>query len=157
MILNEFIFCFDHLVNIRLSNETNNETWIIVNLMHAGFYRVNYDEHNWNLLIKQLNTKYDSIKNINRAQMLDDSFNLGRAEILDISYFLRITEYLKTELNPMPFIAAFSGLNYIGDMLATNLAALRLFRVSFDWNNYFLLFLNNRFISLFCILILINF
>jgi aminopeptidase N len=44
----------DAKVVIKL-NETNVKDWYIGNIKHTGFYRVNYDEQNWNLLIKQLN------------------------------------------------------------------------------------------------------
>lgn len=32
--------------------------WVLANVRHKGFYRVNYDEANWNVLIDQLNTDH---------------------------------------------------------------------------------------------------
>ena len=45
-------------IDLKDSSENN---WIIGNIKHAGFYRVNYDKNNWNLLIKQLNEDFNCI------------------------------------------------------------------------------------------------
>ena len=70
---------------------TNNETsktisgipataqWIIFNVQQTGYYRVNYEQKNWNLLTKQLKLDHTKIHMINRAQLLDDSLNLAMA------------------------------------------------------------------------------
>ena len=34
--------------------EMGTEQWILANMKRTGFYRTNYDEANWDLLIKQL-------------------------------------------------------------------------------------------------------
>ncbi len=75
-------------------NVPDNSSWIIANIKHAGFYRVNYDTNNWNELIKQLNNDHQVINNINRAELLDDSFNLGRADLIDQTIFLNVSSYL---------------------------------------------------------------
>ena len=65
--------------------------WIIGNLKHSGFYRVNYDDKNWILLIDQLRQNHTAIEKTARAQLIDDSFNLGRAEIIDQLEFFKLT------------------------------------------------------------------
>ena len=80
-----------------MPSSVQRDSWLIGNLKHSGFFRVNYDQQNWDLLIKQLNENHLLIDPINRAQLLDDSFNLGRAEIVDQLLFLNITKYLKIE------------------------------------------------------------
>lgn len=114
--------------NYTLLNDTN-EIWIIGNLKHSGFYRVNYDINNWNLLIKQLQTDHNKIDCINRAQLIDDSFNLGRSNLIDQTIFLKITSYLVNESDPLAFQTAFIGLNYIADMLSFNKVYYRYFQV----------------------------
>ena len=109
-------------------NERND--WIIANIKHTGFYRVNYDQENWRLLINQLRENHSLIDPINRAQLLDDSFNLGRAEVIDQVTFLNIISYLQNETNSMVFEAAFNGLDYLEDMLASDYFVLRKFHVS---------------------------
>ena len=44
------------IVNINIG-KLDNKNWIIGNIKHSGFYRVNYDLDNWNLLINQLNNE----------------------------------------------------------------------------------------------------
>ena len=41
-----------------------------------GYYRVNYDRKNWDLIIEQLNSDPESIHVLNRAQIINDAFNL---------------------------------------------------------------------------------
>ena len=84
----------------------NDSTWIVANIKHAGFYRVNYDQHNWKLLIEQLKKDHTQIDTITKAQLIDDSFNLGRAEIISQTIFLDIISYL---VNETSFIPIYSG------------------------------------------------
>ena len=67
-------------IEIEQGNAIPNN-WIVGNLQHAGFYRVNYDMENWNLLINQLLTEHKVLNIISKAQLLDDSFNLGKGRI----------------------------------------------------------------------------
>lgn len=103
--------------------------WYIANIQHAGFYRVNYDQENWERLIEQLEQNHTIINPINRAQILDDTYNLGRAELIDQTVFLNITKYLKKEQDPLPFTAALYGLNYISSMLQSDFFASSKFDV----------------------------
>ncbi len=105
---------------VQLANNSTNSTWVIANLKQAGFYRVNYDINNWNLLIEQLHTDHTLIDSQSRAQLIEDSFNLGRGELIDQSVFLRLVSYLVKEEDPLPIMAAIRGLDFIQDMLSTN-------------------------------------
>ena len=42
------------------------------------YYRVNYDQDNWDALADTLRDAHTTIDRQNRAQLIDDSFNLGR-------------------------------------------------------------------------------
>ena len=53
--------------------------WYIFNIREVGYYRVNYDEQNWNLITNQLISDHTAIGTMNRAQIMDDSLNLARA------------------------------------------------------------------------------
>ena len=111
-------------------NVPDQSTWVIANLKHAGFYRVNYDATNWNELIKQLNNdNYEAIDETSRAQLIDDSFNLGRAGLIDQTVFLNISNYLVNEKSPMPFRAAFYGLDFISDIVYSDSNANNMFTV----------------------------
>ncbi|XP_055523576.1 aminopeptidase N-like [Wyeomyia smithii] len=80
--------------------------WIIFNKQQTGYYRVNYDERLWNLLITQLHRNHSVINNINRAQLIDDSFNLARSGRLGYDTALRLIAYLTHERDYVPWAAA---------------------------------------------------
>lgn len=105
--------------NVTIQLNINKDQWFIGNIKHTGFYRVNYDEDNWKLLIDQLKQNYQAIHEINRAALIDDSFNLGRAETIPQTIFLDLIAYLENEDDSIPWTAAFDGLSYIGSMLSS--------------------------------------
>jgi len=90
---------------------------VIFNVQQTGFYRVNYDKRNWELLAKQLVRDHSAIHVINRAQILDDAFNLAKSGMLDYEVALSLTAYLGHETEYIPWKAALSGLSYINTML----------------------------------------
>ena len=124
-----YIFCiswclflfFNKLATINIGKLNEND-WIIGNIKSSGFYRINYDSKNWDLLINQLNDArgFGLIDVSNRAQLLDDAFNLGRAEIIDQLTFLKLARYLKNENNAIPFMAVDRGIRYINRILSFN-------------------------------------
>lgn len=97
----------------------NENQWIIVNVQECGYYRVNYDNTNWKLLIKHLMNKntFNQIEARNRAQLLNDALNLARTGILDYNIALNVTRYLTHERNYVAWQSAFSSLHYIDVML----------------------------------------
>ncbi len=90
-------------VIITLGSTVDESSWIVGNVKHAGFYRVNYDKNNWQLLIQQLKEDHTIIDSITKSQLIDDSFNLGRAEIIDQRVFLDLISYLVNETSIIPF------------------------------------------------------
>nr|XP_018896628.1 PREDICTED: aminopeptidase N-like isoform X2 [Bemisia tabaci] len=87
--------------------------WLVVNVQEIGFYRVNYDEHNWKELITALQTNPSDIHVLNRAQLIDDAFNLARAGIIQYSVPMTLSKYLAKESDPVPFLAAFPNFRYL--------------------------------------------
>ncbi|KAM3625485.1 uncharacterized protein V6R79_012732 [Siganus canaliculatus] len=86
--------------------------WLLVNINMKGFYRVNYDEHNWERLLTQLQTDPELIPVINRAQIIDDAFNLARAKEVSTTLALRTTLFLSEEVEYMPWEIATRNLDY---------------------------------------------
>jgi aminopeptidase N len=91
-----------------------NDDWMIFNIKQTGYYRVNYDDNLWSLLIKELNDDdFNKIDVVNRAQLIDDSLNLARAGIIDYSIPFQILKYLRKETDYVPWAAADRGLNFL--------------------------------------------
>ena len=66
------------------------DQWVIFNVQQIGYYRVNYDHNNWNLLTQQLLTDHQLIHVNNRVQIVDDVLNLayiGKGNFGKIDYF----------------------------------------------------------------------
>ncbi|GLG93874.1 Decaprenyl-diphosphate synthase subunit 1 [Gryllus bimaculatus] len=108
------------LVGINMPPE---DKWVIFNVQETGYYRVNYDEKNWNLISKYLNdhaNPIDDIHYLNRAQLLDDSFNLARAGYLKYKTTLGLADYLSRETDYIPWAAAYSAFSYLNRMLVNH-------------------------------------
>ena len=82
--------------------------WIIFNIQETSYYRVNYDDNLWKLIIKQLNTAngFKEIHVVNRAQLIDDSFSLADADIMDYSIPFSLLQYLINETDYIPWAVA---------------------------------------------------
>nr|CAD7587583.1 unnamed protein product [Timema genevievae] len=99
---------------LQLTGIGGSGDWVIFNIQETGYYRVNYDAHNWQLITNQLNSdQYDVIHVLNRAQLLDDSLNLARAGILDYVSALDVTRYLYRETDYIPWYSAFNAFNFL--------------------------------------------
>ncbi|KAK1887476.1 Aminopeptidase N [Dissostichus eleginoides] len=86
--------------------------WVLANLNVLGYYRVNYDQGNWDRLLNALRTNHTSIPGINRAQLVDDAFNLARAKIIPTVLALKTTKYLKLERDYVPWKSALNNLDF---------------------------------------------
>lgn len=98
--------------------ETTKEAkWIIGNVFQCYYYRVNYDDDMWFELTSQLIEDHTVIVEMNRAQIIDDSFNLGRSGDVDQLLAMNITLYLVREFDYTPWATAATDLDYINRML----------------------------------------
>lgn len=59
----------------------------------TGFYRVNYDTKNWDLLVKG----YEKLPRLSKMQLINDGFNLAIAGQLSYDVPLSIVEKLRDE------------------------------------------------------------
>ncbi|KAL7020925.1 hypothetical protein ACKWTF_011679 [Chironomus riparius] len=88
--------------------------WIIFNIQQTGYYRVNYDTDNWNAIINVLDSStYRTIHFLNRAQLLDDSFNLAKSGYLDFTINLNVLKYLRREYELGPITAGFKAIQFM--------------------------------------------
>ncbi|XP_034082999.1 aminopeptidase N-like isoform X2 [Gymnodraco acuticeps] len=86
--------------------------WVLANLNVLGYYRVNYDQGNWDRLLIALRDNHISIPGINRAQLVDDAFNLARAKIIPTVLALETTKYLTEERDYVPWKSALNNLDF---------------------------------------------
>ncbi|XP_067412180.1 aminopeptidase N [Emydura macquarii macquarii] len=91
---------------------TDASSWLLLNINVMGYFRVNYDQKNWNNLLGQLATDHQVIPVINRAQLIDDGFNLARAKYINIDLALNTTIYLDKEREYLPWSTTLDNLGY---------------------------------------------
>nr|XP_045582294.1 aminopeptidase N-like isoform X1 [Procambarus clarkii] len=101
---------------VTLSSLPGHSHWVIFNLQQTGYFRVNYDDHNWDLIIEQLLTDHRVIHTQNRAQIIDDALDLARAGHLSYDTALRVTRYLPRERDYVPWASALDNLQYLHAM-----------------------------------------
>ncbi|NXJ20581.1 AMPN Aminopeptidase, partial [Dicrurus megarhynchus] len=90
----------------------NSPSWLLLNLNVSGYFRVNYNQENWDQLLNQLGTDHKVFPVINRAQIIDDAFNLARAKYVSVTLALNTTRFLSRETAYMPWQAALNNLQY---------------------------------------------
>ncbi|KAM7537910.1 hypothetical protein Aperf_G00000062915 [Anoplocephala perfoliata] len=94
------IWMYKRNLNIPINVDENK--WYAINLRQTGFYRVNYDMENWQLLIKALRANHQEIPRLMRAQIIDDSFHIANQGSLPFDVFLNLTRYLRSEREYVP-------------------------------------------------------
>ncbi|CRK87601.1 CLUMA_CG001397, isoform A [Clunio marinus] len=114
-------FWIEGTESLQLANNATkswqNDDWIILNIQQTSYYRVNYDNDLWELLIQQLNVNHTEIHVLNRAQLIDDSLNLARGGRISYEIPLRMLEYLENESDYIPWASAYRGLNFLNRLL----------------------------------------
>lgn len=100
---------------LTIDIDVDDNSWLLLNINQTGYYRVNYDIHNWQLLVKELDSKrgFKQFDPKNRAQLLDDALNLANAGYLDYEIALNVTKYLVHEREYVPWKAAFSAFDFL--------------------------------------------
>ncbi|XP_019622707.1 PREDICTED: endoplasmic reticulum aminopeptidase 1-like [Branchiostoma belcheri] len=102
-----------------LSLDNNSPEWVKFNVNQTGFYRVNYDNQNWDAFIHQLQNNHEALNSADRAGLIDDAFHLNRAGLFGLEKSLELVKYLKNERDYVPMATALSGLGYITKLLET--------------------------------------
>ncbi|XP_033165698.1 glutamyl aminopeptidase [Drosophila mauritiana] len=101
---NSFIYDYDvDSVGIAVPSEVQ---WIKLNVNQTGYYRVNYEEDLWALLIQQLTTNPARFEIADRGHLLNDAFALADASQLSYKIPLDMTAYLAQERDFVPWYVA---------------------------------------------------
>ncbi|XP_075168466.1 aminopeptidase N-like [Haematobia irritans] len=92
--------------NMTVPVRVANDEWLILNKQSTGFYRINYDEQNWKLLIRGLVEKPYQIHPRNRAQLMHDAYRFSASQRLSHSILMEMLTYLSQEDQYAPWSTA---------------------------------------------------
>ncbi|XP_077561991.1 aminopeptidase N-like [Haemaphysalis longicornis] len=106
----------------KLPIAPKDDDWFVANLRGCGYYRVNYDTRNWNLVTMELNTYHTNIDTLNRARILDDLFELADLSIVPYGTALHASEYLRREKDTLPWRTVLKRWEYLEAMLGSGSA-----------------------------------
>ncbi|EDV28943.1 uncharacterized protein TRIADDRAFT_37002 [Trichoplax adhaerens] len=98
----------------------NTDGWIKLNSNQIGYFTVNYNIQNWNSLTDQLKKDFLVFNDIDRYQLLGDTYMLARPGLLTIKVFLNMTTYLFKEKNYLPLYAGLYSLSVIKQAMSYN-------------------------------------
>ncbi|XP_035744089.1 uncharacterized protein LOC118451536 [Vespa mandarinia] len=100
-------------------NGIDTDDWILLNVQQTGHYRVNYDDANWIKLANYLNSPdYEKIHVINRAQIIQDSYNMFIMKKINLTIFLELSNYLSHEVDYIVWCPIFDiFIRYVGSLL----------------------------------------
>ncbi|XP_053981166.1 glutamyl aminopeptidase-like [Hylaeus volcanicus] len=98
-----------------------NETidWIKFNADEVGYYRVNYESTEWEILSKLLRADHKKLSVSDRAHLLEDAFSLAAAGELEYGVAMNMTAYLPKERHAVPWMVASSKLTAIDTLLSS--------------------------------------
>ncbi|KAH8417486.1 hypothetical protein KR222_000997, partial [Zaprionus bogoriensis] len=92
--------------NLTVSEQLNSEEWLILNKQSTGYYRINYDTQNWQLIIDGLTTRPHKIHPRNRAQFISDLYRFSTSGRVPHATLLQLLTYLPQENQYAPWSAA---------------------------------------------------
>ncbi|CAG5120980.1 unnamed protein product, partial [Candidula unifasciata] len=101
----------EHEDQVEFSDES--ATWLKANVDTQGFYRVNYDKHGWQSIIRQLSEDHTVFSVADRMGLIDDVFYLARAGLTDYGTALDLTSYLVNETDYFVWSLALSQFGFL--------------------------------------------
>nr|XP_014098397.2 aminopeptidase N-like [Bactrocera oleae] len=100
----------NYLLNVKEINITDSsvgaDDWLILNKQSTGYYRINYDTRNWQLIADGLVKRPKIVHTRNRAQLLYDANKFVTNDRLEHAILLRLLAYLPGEDQYAPWTAA---------------------------------------------------
>ncbi|XP_014665835.1 PREDICTED: thyrotropin-releasing hormone-degrading ectoenzyme-like [Priapulus caudatus] len=92
--------------------------WCLGNFKMRGFFRMAYDEGNWEKIIHQMLTNHEVIDVISRTQLFNDAFWVARGDALSTVIPLRLSRYLAKETEVLPWWLALDSLKDMRGLMA---------------------------------------
>lgn len=91
----------------------SDDDWLMVNNQQAGYYRVQYDERNYQLLADAMFNNISLFPETNRAQLLDDVYNLARTNRQSYATALSAARFLEFDTSYISWYPAITMLTTI--------------------------------------------
>ncbi|XP_067616530.1 aminopeptidase N [Eurosta solidaginis] len=82
------------------------DDWLMLNKQSTGFYRINYDEQNWKLIINALKLRPYKFHPRNRAQFINDAYKFSTTGSLNQNLLFDMLQYLPLEDQYAPWSTA---------------------------------------------------
>ncbi|XP_075971872.1 membrane alanyl aminopeptidase-like [Anticarsia gemmatalis] len=102
-----------------INRGTIGDHWVLFNIQQTGFYRVNYDDYTWNLIIIALRgADRTRINQLNKAQIVNDVFQFARSGLMSYNRAFNILSFLENETEYAPWVAAMTGFTWLRNRLA---------------------------------------
>lgn len=95
-----------NVTSVKVDDKLSSDDWLILNKQSTGYYRINYDEQNWNLIIRDLIDHPYKIHLRNRAQLMHDAYSFSISNRLPHSILLEMLTYLVNEDEYAPWSTA---------------------------------------------------
>lgn len=95
-------------LSVTIPKPTNTK-WVKFNYNQVGYYRVNYENSVWDNLISY----YTEFTTADKTHLLEETFRLAESGELSYDRPLALTNYLKEEINYIPWSVASTMLNQI--------------------------------------------
>ncbi|OAD57202.1 Glutamyl aminopeptidase [Eufriesea mexicana] len=93
--------------------------WVKFNANGVGYYRVNYESPEWNILCNLLQCQHKTLSVSDRVQLLEDVFSLASARMTDYNIAMNMTAYLPQEKHAVPWSVASSKLMTLDTLLSS--------------------------------------
>lgn len=88
---------------VTLPFTSSNDDWILINNEFTQFYRVNYDEHNWNLLAHALVYQPERFLLLDRVRLINDFCFLNTLGLVNNADGIRRSMLHAVHRNPAMF------------------------------------------------------
>nr|XP_006825130.1 PREDICTED: aminopeptidase N-like [Saccoglossus kowalevskii] len=98
-------------------NTESDDDWFIVNVNQNMYYRVNYENENWEKLSNYLIPSHTDIPIRNRGALISDAFNIGKSHRGDHVNALKIIQYLRDERDYNPWLTTRDNLGFTVHMI----------------------------------------
>lgn len=117
--LDEWVPAGNTSKRVELKKKLSKEDWIVLNKQQTGYYRVLYDDKNYELISNELNSgDHSKIHPLNRAQLLDDLKSFVDTGRVPPKTFFDMVSYLQKETDFAPWYVAKRALGELDSTLS---------------------------------------